>query len=97
VRAPIALTRRGQRRRDDGPDKDAEALDAPTNAFPPDPLARIERVARGIAELADDLESTGLDAHSLRQWSLELTLTRTEIHQAVGLTGPSTTVPSLRK
>jgi hypothetical protein len=81
MRAPIALTRRGQRRRDESPNNAAEVIDSPTNTFPPDPLARIERVARGIAELADNLESTGLAAHNLRQWSLELTLTRTEITQ----------------
>lgn len=81
MRGPVALTRRGQRRRDDGSGKGAEVLDAPTNTFPPDPLARIDRVARSVAELAEKLESTGLDAHSLREWSLELTLIRTEIKQ----------------
>jgi hypothetical protein len=81
MRAPIALIPRRQRRRGNGSDKDAEVLDAPVNTFPPDPLARIERVARGIAELVDNLESTGLDAHNLRQWSLELTLIRTELKQ----------------
>jgi hypothetical protein len=81
MRAPLALTRRRQNKQAGNPDHQVDVIDRPTTTFPADPVARIERVAREIAELAEKLEGTGAEARNLRHWSLELTLTCAELKQ----------------
>ena len=57
--------------------------EAPWDPFDPpwDPLDRLHDVTVGIAQLADDLEDTGILADSLRRWSIELTSIQAEIKQ----------------
>jgi hypothetical protein len=53
--------------------------DRPGRLFLLGPVVRLQQVAIGIAELADELEAEGVDARKLRAWSIELTSIRVEL------------------